>query len=460
MSDNGVDMDIISEQPSQSNQVPAFYMNDNGEAVAINPHQEDQKYNQQNHHRRIWPSHWLGYPNAFEAIWCCMPNAPGAHNRTYAVDSYNMENGLLYRDGNIIGFFVGLIHLSESGNLCLETYPKKKFNKKGGKILWTLMGAGLQLNTTFLDYQPIETFMRHNDETKFAYNPIVPGPYDNNGRPTCAFMHPTSNKASDHEVSEMMSHQIAFLITFDMLINFYEIGFDGQEKTNIPDYLAKIIEEYGADVIHYEAYNNTTNNSKNKRSPLFPVHTLPLQKIIAKKEDGTTVYQADAYNAAADTFIINNTTKKYHCKLSSIIVQIFQMIRQLIVPNYANEGNDFLTSFMSQVTGVDDSLEHFAGRVIRADYMHLFRGDIRRHIVIGPDRPIQIVHQEFLPSVDPEERTEIIQKSIDYWADFYKLNTDPNTEFNENSSLYNSDLRNFIDYCALVNHAQASNTVV
>ena len=459
MSDNGVDMDIISEQPSQSNQVPAFFMNDDGEAVAIDPNQEDQALNQQNHHRRIWPSHWLGYPKAFDAIWGCMPNAPGAHNRTYAVDSHNMENGLLYRDGHIVGLFVGLIHMSKSGNLCLDSHPKKKLNKKGGKILWAIMGAGLQGNTTWLDYQPVETFMRHNDETKFVYNPIVPGPYENNGRPTCAFMHPTSNKASDHEVSEMISYQIAFLITFDMIIYFYEIGFDGQEKINIPDYLAKIIEEYGADVIHYEAYNNTTNNYTNKRSPLFPVHTLPLKKIIARKEDGTTVYQADAYNAAADTFIINNTTKKFHCKLSSIIVQNFQWARQFIIPNYANEGSDFLPSFMSQVTGVNDSLDLFSGRVIRADYMHLFRGDIRRRIIIGPDRALPNVHEHFLPNIDPEERAEIIQKSIDYWANFYSLNTDPNTEFNENSSFYNSDLRHFIDYCALVNHAQATNII-
>ena len=43
------------------------------------------------------------------------------------------------------------------------------------------------------------------------------------------------------------------------------------------------------------------------------------------------------------------------------------------------------------------------------------------------------VHEHFLPNVDPEERAEIIQRSIDYWADFYRLNTDPNTEFNEES---------------------------
>ena len=133
MSDNGVEMDIISENPSQNNLVPAFTMNDNGEAVAIDPTQEDQAYNQQNHHRRIWPSHWIGYPNSFMAIWCCVPNAPNAHNRTYAIDSMNMENGLLYRDGEIIGLFVGLMHMSENGRLCLETNPQKKFNKKGGK---------------------------------------------------------------------------------------------------------------------------------------------------------------------------------------------------------------------------------------------------------------------------------------------------------------------------------------
>ena len=441
MSDNGDNVDLISENPSQAVIVPGFEINEEGYAVAINPRQADQEYNQRNHHRCIWPSHWLGYPNAFEAIWCCMPNAPDAHNRVYAVDSMNMENGLLYRDSEIVGLFVGLIHMSKNGNFCLETYPQKKFNKKGGKILWTLMGAGLQLNTTFLDYQPVETFMRHDNETKFAYNPIVPGPYDNNGRPACAFMHSTTNKASDFEISEMMTYQIAFLITFDMLINFYKIGFDGVEQTNIPDYLAKVIEEHGADVINYEAYNNTTHNEKNKDSPLFPVHTLPLKKIISKKEDGTTVYQADAYNAAADTFIINNTTKKYHCKISSMIVQIFQWVRQFIIPNYGNEEPGHLMSFMSIVTGGDDSLDRYSGRLIRGDYMHLFRGDIRRHIVIGPDRPIQVVHHDFLPSVEMGERIEIIDQSVAYWADFYARNTDPNTEFNQNTSFYNSDLQ-------------------
>ena len=127
------------------------------------------------------------------------------------------------------------------------------------------------------------------------------------------------------------------------------------------------------------------------------------------------------------------------------------------MPNYANEGSEFLTSFMSKITGIDDSLERYAGRVIRADYMHLFRGDIRRHIVIGPDRPIHNIHPDFLPNVDGPERIEIIEKSASYWRDFYRRNTDPNTEFDENTSFYNSDLQNFMNPSTLINAARSSN---
>ena len=124
-----------------------------------------------------------------------------------------------------------------------------------------------------------------------------------------------------------------------------------------------------------------------------------------------------------------------------MIVQIFQWVRQFIIPNYGNEEPGHLMSFMSIVTGGDDSLDRYSGRLIRGDYVHLFRGDIRRHIVIGRDRPIQVVHHDFLPSVEMGERIEIIDQSVAYWADFYARNTDPNTEFNQNTSFYNSDLQ-------------------
>ena len=132
-------MSLTPELPRTLNQVPAFFINDNEEIQAHQPWHPDQVNNQIDRHRTIFHSHWIGYIGAFDAIWCREPHEPGAHNRTYASDTINTDNGLLYRDGVIIGLFIGLMFMSSARNLCLLGYPGT-WNKKGCKILWTLMG--------------------------------------------------------------------------------------------------------------------------------------------------------------------------------------------------------------------------------------------------------------------------------------------------------------------------------
>ena len=59
-------------------------------------------------------------------------------------------------------------------------------------------------------------------------------------------------------------------------------------------------------------------------------------------------------------------------------------------------------------------------------------GDLRRYVIIGPDRPISDdLRDTFSINENPERRDMVIQRSIDFYQDFYKrtCNTfDPNRE--------------------------------
>ena len=413
---------VMNEEPNDY--PPAFITNPNGDRVAIDPNADDQADNREIHHWIYKLSEWYMYPLYFFRALCVLPNAAEAHNRTFGRNGPNMDPSPFYRDQPLYCNFLKFVFYTKKGSQVIHGNKALGSHANGYSVLLQLFNGAVN-QTPHLHYEPQETLIHMGGKVMRAYMPITFGPYDhpNGVRPNYAFSGEVNR--SNHPTNALfLQGLIAFALAFDFVANHRKIIVDGTIYT-VANALTRLIHKKRGHVHYFRAYTPETNG---RFTGYVPIKTLNLPINAYVDDDGNAVTNADIYNEIAQEFIHNGSCWVYHTKLMGEIIYQLKLWRDLVMTGSDETGSSSAYLAAHLANGIDTLAHH----VIGPTQLGYLDGDLRRYVVIGPDRPISDdLRDSFLVDEPNCRRDLVIECSIGFYQDFYKRTCklfDPNRE--------------------------------